>query len=472
VRPSFEQLESRFVPYSVSGGSWVHPELVTISFVPDGTVLGLDSQGQPITSTLLSDFDARWPRSYWQNAILKGAQVWARQTNLNFAVVADSGSPIGYTDSLQQGDPNFGDIRIGGAHYTDLTGLSFLAQAHAPQPLNNYSLAGDIQFNTDSSFNIGSTFDLFTVAAHEFGHALGLNHGDFGSVMASTYPGLRNDILADDTNGIRAIYSAGAPRSPDLFDIVPNNTFFTSTPVAIDPVSKTALVTDLDITTITDSDYFKVVIPAGSSGTLRVKVQSAGLSQLAPKVYVYSSLFLQRGFANGTGQYGTTLTVSVPGVATGQLYYIKVVGADFTSFGTGKYGLVVNTGTGPDPVVPLPDTATANGDPIQTGGGQAQGAGEQYYPEGHDHGHDAAQGEDAATIGSGVEEDDNSAGVGDQGSERRLRKDDEHGASAPRHTEAEDRAWQAYGQETSEDAEEGPLDAPLLSPLEQLRRRR
>ena len=50
ARLAVEQLEAREVPYNVSGGAWVHPELVTISFVPDGTFLTLDSQGQAINS--------------------------------------------------------------------------------------------------------------------------------------------------------------------------------------------------------------------------------------------------------------------------------------------------------------------------------------------------------------------------------------------------------------------------------------
>jgi predicted Zn-dependent protease len=474
VRPCLEQLESRFVPYSVSGGFWIHPELVTISFVPDGTVLTHDSQGQPVTSTLLADFDARWARSTWQNAILKGAQVWARQTNLNLAVVADNGAPIGYTASLQQGDPSFGDIRIGGAQFTDRVGLTFLAQAYMPQALNNYSLAGDIQFNTDSAFNIGATYDLFTVAAHEFGHALGLNHGDTGTVMAATYPGLKSDLSADDTNGIRSIYSAGLARSADVYDTGSNNNSFgAATNVPIDAVSKTALVTGLDITTSTDSDYFKVTIPSGTSGTLKVVVQSAGLSQLAPKLYVYNSAYVQKGFANGTGQYGTTLTVNVTAVSAGQVYYIKVVGADTSSFGTGKYALVVNTGTGADPIVPLPVTATVNGDPIHSGGGSAQGEGDQYYADGHDHDghdHDGQDGDDAGTIGSGVKDKDKHARVDNEGTKRRVRKDGSHETAAPNLNKAKDHVWEAYGKAIAAD-EAGPLAAPLLSPLKKLRRR-
>src|SRR5262249_3299131 len=86
VRLEVETLETRIVPYSVSGYSWPHPELVTLSFVPDGTVVGTTSSGQPITSNLFATFNAQFgSAAVWQNEILKAAQVWAAQTNVNFA---------------------------------------------------------------------------------------------------------------------------------------------------------------------------------------------------------------------------------------------------------------------------------------------------------------------------------------------------------------------------------------------------
>src|SRR5712692_5275230 len=173
-----EALETRLVPYNVSGYAWPHPELITLSFVPDGTNLGGS------TSNLFATFNAKFgSQAAWQNQMLKAAQVWAQQTNLNFSLVSDSGADEG-TGNYQQGDPTIGDIRISGFNFQSST----LAMAYMPPSVNNYSIAGDMAFNTGQVFNIGSTYDLFTVATHEIGHALGLLHSDTaGAVMYATY---------------------------------------------------------------------------------------------------------------------------------------------------------------------------------------------------------------------------------------------------------------------------------------------
>src|SRR5262245_44083165 len=77
ARPCLEELESRVVPYSVTGNAWPNPQLVTLSFVPDGTVLGSDVNG-PITSNLFATFNAKFgSAATWENVILKAAQTWA-----------------------------------------------------------------------------------------------------------------------------------------------------------------------------------------------------------------------------------------------------------------------------------------------------------------------------------------------------------------------------------------------------------
>jgi hypothetical protein len=113
ARPTIEVLESRLVPYAVSGNLWPHPEVITLSFVPDGTLLGSTSSGY-IYSNLFAAFNSKFgSTARWQNEVLRAAQVWAQQANLNFAVVADNGAPIG-SGQYQQGDAGFGDIRLGG----------------------------------------------------------------------------------------------------------------------------------------------------------------------------------------------------------------------------------------------------------------------------------------------------------------------------------------------------------------------
>jgi hypothetical protein len=374
-RPSLETLESRIAPYAAMG-AWPSPQLITISFVPDGTPLS-SSPGGPITSNLFSVFDAKFgSASVWQNLFLKAAQTWAQQTNINFAVVPDDGESAGGGPD-QQGDPGFGDIRIGGYNF----GSSQLAGTYLPAPDNNYSIAGDITFNTGQVFNIGSTFDLLTVALHEFGHALGLGESSVSSsVMYATYMGVRTTLTGDDVSGIRSIYSGNTPRSYDAYygASPPNNSIANAANVTslIDPVALTATVPGLDITTTSEVEYFTFDAPANTTGTLQVAVQSQGLSLLSPKETVYAANGTTvLGSASGLNKYGTTLDVTVNNVTPGEQFYVKVQGADTTAFSTGDYGLALSfTGSAP-PTIPSPNTTLADGSPLQGSGGEAELAG-------------------------------------------------------------------------------------------------
>jgi hypothetical protein len=342
----------------------MNPAVVTISFMPDGTNLGSGN-----TSNLISTFNNNpYLAGRWQNVILQAAQVWAQQTNLNFVVVPDDGADSGAGND-QEGDPRHGDIRIGGYNF----GSSTLAWSFQPPSVNNYSIAGDINFNTGMTFNIGSTYDLFTVAAHEIGHALGL--GESSSSSAATewpvYTGRKPSLSTDDIAGIRSIYSANGPRTPDFYGGL-NSTIATAASLTnlINPTALTALVPNLDIAAAGRAEYFTAIAPVGTTGPMQVQVQSRGLSLLAPKVTVYAADGLTvLGSANGSGQYGTTLTVSVPNVTAGQVFFVKVQGADNTSMGTGNYALGLSFNGSAPPTEASRIIAYANGNPLKSGGG-------------------------------------------------------------------------------------------------------
>ena len=83
--------------------------------------------------------------------------------------------------------------------------------AHAYFPEN-----GDAHFDEDEDFTVRSAegTNLFIVAAHEFGHSLGLAHSsEKGALMYPWYQGYVPDfqLTRDDILGIQQLYGACKP---------------------------------------------------------------------------------------------------------------------------------------------------------------------------------------------------------------------------------------------------------------------
>ncbi len=342
-RPELEGLESRVLLYAALGDQWTFDSRITYSLMPDGTNVG----GVP--SELFQMLNAKFPTVSWEQQIEAAASLWENVTNVNLAMVSDGGEPVGSSGD-QQGDPRFGDIRIGAVPLSS----SVLAVTFLPPPANGGTEAGDILLNSNVNWQINSNYDLMTVVAHEFGHALGLGESNVSTaVMYGTYNGIKQQLASDDIEGVDSIYGT---RQFDQFNTggQRDNTYTTATNINSFVKNAQAAISGLDITTQGDSEWFYVNVPASSAGTMNVTVQSSNLSLLSPKLQVYSSTLNLVGQAGTTASLGATVSVSTS-VQPGQGYYIKVLAAGGPG-PIGGYGLLVNFGSGPQSPIAPPAT--------------------------------------------------------------------------------------------------------------------
>lgn len=137
-----------------------------------------------------------------ESEIVRALNSWSQYTNVQFTAGTNAGAAR--TVAIKFASGAHGD-----AYPFDADG-AVLAHTFYPVPVNPESIAGDMHLNADENWHVGGDLDIFSVALHEAGHALGLGHSDNpGDVM---YPYYRRGMTlsANDTGAAQALYGTRA----------------------------------------------------------------------------------------------------------------------------------------------------------------------------------------------------------------------------------------------------------------------
>ena len=187
----------------------------------------LDADGVAHLGYFFGSLTTNVPAASVESEVVRALNEWSKYTNVAFAQGMSAAAARTVFVEFVSG-------AHGDAYPFD--GDTILAHTFYPVPVNPESIAGDMHLNADEAWHVCSDIDIYSVALHEAGHAIGLGHTDNpGDVM---YPYYRRgmSLSANDIGAAEALYGtlsasaapvkapAGAPSVPAALQLTTDAT--------------------------------------------------------------------------------------------------------------------------------------------------------------------------------------------------------------------------------------------------------
>jgi hypothetical protein len=152
-----------------------------------------------------SQLTQKLPQNSIRSEILRGFKEWSTYANVTFSPTASAGAS--QTANI---------LFATGAHGDPypFNSPSVLAHTFYPAPTNPEPIAGDMHFNDDERWQVGADMDVYSVALHEAGHALGLIHTDDPSDVMYPYYQRRTTLAAGDVSVVQSYYGVAPGSTP------------------------------------------------------------------------------------------------------------------------------------------------------------------------------------------------------------------------------------------------------------------